>query len=179
MKKNINTLFDISEMTTNQKNGRTFSNKNDEEEFQIKKKIRLLSMDTIETFPREESVSGLTPQKESSLNSIQSIQSQEHSKLEFNAEFSFASPIESAKKSHFPSTHIHTNSKLLNNYLNQLPSYEDNFTTIKYNDYKYKVNTNILVNDEMKNVLICKVIRIIRPNKVDSRRILAFLEVQW
>ena len=164
-------------MFSNKRNGETFFHDNkDDEEFQIKKKNRLMSMDTSDTSPLRESIFGLIPQKDSSMHSINSF---EHSKLETCTEFSFSSPIDHGKKNHFPSAYLHSNSELLKKFLKELSSYEDKFTVIKYNNHKYRLHTALLVKNEMNNVHICKLIRIIRPIKVNSNKILAFLEVEW
>jgi hypothetical protein len=70
---------------------------------------------------------------------------------------------------------------LVQKYIKDPTSFIDNYKVLKYRDIKYYINADLLVRNEadVNNDFICKLIRIIRPNKLENNKILAFLEVQW
>ena len=66
-------------------------------------------------------------------------------------------------------------------YVNDPEAYIDTYQSLKYKDYMYKIGDILLIKNESDavNDFVCKLNRIIRPVKLDSSKVLAFLEVQW
>jgi len=84
----------------------------------------------------------------------------------------------SKKKSKFPITSYEGISK---DYLENTNLYIDTYKKLKYKGFSYSVNDTLLVKNELdpNNDYICKLIKIIRPIKLEPDKILSFLEVQW
>jgi len=79
------------------------------------------------------------------------------------------------------SAHLNSYEEIKKNYMSDPQDYVDTFKVVKFKSIKYKLNACMLVRNEsdVENDFVCRLLRIIRPNKVDAKKILAFLEVQW
>jgi hypothetical protein len=66
-------------------------------------------------------------------------------------------------------------------YLSDPNSFVDTYKIVKYKGNIYHIAENLLIRNEAdaNNDFICKLLRIIRPLKPESLKVLAFLEVQW
>ncbi len=79
------------------------------------------------------------------------------------------------------SAHLNSYEEIKKNYMSNPQDYVDSYKVVKFKNIKYKLNACMLVRNESdaENDFVCKLLRIIRPNKADAKKILAFLEVQW
>ena len=85
--------------------------------------------------------------------------------------------VNQSSKKH-KSAHLNSYEEIKKNYMSDPQDYVDTFKVVKFKNIKYKLGACMLVRNEsdVENDFVCKLLRIIRPNKVDAKKIFAFLE---
>jgi len=148
----------------------------DEYEFQIKKKSSLLSTDTTDSLSRDDALLSPTTLKN---HGADSMHTPDHGYKVAKDKLSALKRCQSSKK--HKSAHLNSYDEIRKNYMSDAQDYVDTFKMVKFKNIKYSLNSCMLVRNEtdVENDFVCKLLRIIRPKKVDAKKILAFLEVQW
>ena len=148
-----------------------------ENTFLIQKMNSLLSIETSDSLSKEDNM--LSPLVLKSQDSEVSLTSEYQKKLAQDKLSALKSTANGKKNKR--STHLNSYEEIKRNYMSDPMDYIDNYRAVKYKNYKYLLGTCLLVKNEADadNDFICKLIKIIKPKKVDSKKILAFLEVQW
>lgn len=146
-------------------------------EFEIKRKYSVLSMETNDSMSKE--VTNLSPLILKAQPSEQP-RSPENHKSTGREKLSVMRATSSHKKKH-RSAHFNSYQEIIKIYMSDPVLYVDSFKAIKYKNYKYRLESYLLIRNEAdaNNDFVCKLLRIIKPNQVNEKKILAFLEVQW
>lgn len=150
---------------------------NEEDEFQVKKKQSLMSMDTTDSISKEDpnlSPIVLKPYHSEPLGTPDRQLSMGRRQLS-------AVKVTSSHKKKHRSAHLNFSDEIKKKYMHDPALYDDHFKVVKYKNYKYNLNDCIMICNEADayNDFICKLIRIIKPAKYEPNGVLAFLEVQW
>lgn len=150
---------------------------NEEDTYQVKKKYSFFSMDTSDSFSKEDpnlSPVGLKPY------TSEPIGTPDQHALVVKEKLS-ALKLTSSHKKKDRSGHSNSSEEIQKKYMSDPSMYTDRFKAVKYKDYIYKLNACMMIRNEADayNDFICKLVRIMKPTKIDPKGILAFLEVQW
>ena len=149
----------------------------DDQELDIIKKASLITTETYDSSSKEDPTLSPVAFKAHFSEHVQTPERHESGNLDKSGH---SKTMESGRRKN-RSGQLNSYEEFKQTYMSDPSHYADNYKVVKYRNYRYKLNTCMLIRNEAdaENDFVCKLIRIIKPKKLDENRVLAFLEVQW